>query len=603
MKSPLLLALASMIPAALLTADEPKAAPLPQPAVAAPAVVVQAVVIEAVEEAKPDPVRRVLRPGGIRALPAIVAPMPPNGDTISSSASPTASRRNVEAVYLKNGDIISGKFVGLDPKDGLVWEHPTIKPALKIDPASVARVTFAPRAGAPASKRQSSRVQLSNGDQLAGDLFEMDARKLVLKTWYGGDLALSRASLLSLVPGEETMGVLFDGPADDKGWEFSNVHAANIPINAQLPAEAMARIKAQASGAFQYKDGGFESTGVGAQVGRNFELPDRMNLEFDIEWSTSMSFFVNLHTDQLKSADQGNTYSLRFTQSSAWLYKYERGDNFSRSSHVGTSAQYNLTSQLGARPMARVSIRVDKPQKTIALLINGQFVHKWVDTGTFAGKGKGLVFSTRTTYPVRLSGIRLSQWDGNLPGKVEVAGGSDKEDFVRLANSDTLSGTLLDIKEGKMTFKTPFADNLPIPLNRISVIRFAKAEAPATAQKNPVRISLKNQGQITCTLKEWKDGKVHLSSPTLGDATIDASVVESVDFVVTSTAATPVAPVAGTATTRININGADVPQELLEQIQGAVEQFQINGANIQVLPFLKPRIAPPLKAAPDIKRD
>ena len=619
MKKPFTLAIAGLFAASLHGADqpkvEPKQKPAPVPAVAAPAILAPAVIVAqpavVIEAAPAVQIQRAapLHIGVIRMLQP--NPGGPESSVIVAPGVQPGSRRNIEAVYLQNGDIISGKFVGIDPKDGLLWEHPNIKPAMKIDPASVARITFAQRPAAAGPKRQTSRVELNNGDKLAGDLFELNAQRLVLKTWYGGDLVLNRAALQTVVPGEEILGALYDGPTDAKDWEFSNAHAANNAVlPANLPAEHLGRIRAQSSGTFQYKDGGFESTGVGAQVGRNFELPDKVNIEFDMEWTTTMSLFVNLYTDQIKSTDQGNTYSLRLSQNNAWLYKYERGDNFSRSSHVGTAAQYNLNTQLGARPMAHVSIRVDKQQKTIALVLNGQFINKWTDTGNFAGKGKAIVFSTRTTYPVRLSAIRLSQWDGRLPGKVEAAGGNEKEDFVRLANSDTLSGNLLGIKEGKMNFKTPFADDLPIPLNRVSIIRFAKVDAPIAAIKNPVRITLKNQGQITCTLKEWKGGKVQLTSPTLGEATFDASAIESLEFNVnTTTAQTPATPAAtsATATTRINVNGADVPLELLQQIQGAGGQlqFNFNGAQLQIQPFLNQKrilpIAPP--PAPDIKRD
>ena len=44
------------------------------------------------------------------------------------------SSANVEAVYMLNGDIISGKFLRFDPKVGLVWEAKNIKPAIQIDP-------------------------------------------------------------------------------------------------------------------------------------------------------------------------------------------------------------------------------------------------------------------------------------------------------------------------------------------------------------------------------------------------------------------------------------------------------------------------------------
>ena len=52
------------------------------------------------------------------------------------------SSANIEAVYMLNGDVITGKFVKFDPKLGLVWEAANIKPALQINPEAIDRVTF-----------------------------------------------------------------------------------------------------------------------------------------------------------------------------------------------------------------------------------------------------------------------------------------------------------------------------------------------------------------------------------------------------------------------------------------------------------------------------
>ena len=51
------------------------------------------------------------------------------------------SSANIEAVYMLNGDVITGKFVKFDPKLGLVWEAANIKPALQINPEAIDRVT------------------------------------------------------------------------------------------------------------------------------------------------------------------------------------------------------------------------------------------------------------------------------------------------------------------------------------------------------------------------------------------------------------------------------------------------------------------------------
>ena len=503
------------------------------------------------------------------------------------------NRKQVEAIYLINGDSLQGKFISFDEKGGLVWRHPNIKPDLKIDTKQIARVTFAPRPKT-AAKHMRSRVSLANGDQLAGDLAELTDKQLLLNTWYAGKITIDRNAVRTLVPGEIPLAVFYEGPREAKQWTFSNPNkGAGAPIpfgnnrRAQIPPAALQRMQAMRNGQWTLKDGAFQSTGSSAQVGRQFpKMGDQTNLEFDIAWGGSLSLSVNLYTDDLKNYNQGNTYSMRLSQTSAYLYKYESAPGRRRSSRIGNTVRYNLSN---IKQEARISIRVDKTKKLIVLVINGKQIEKWNDTGKFAGKGKGLLFSSRTTNPMRLSNIRLSEWDGQTPAEVKPTPKNIKEDFIQLANDDTLSGTLLDIKRGQMNFKPDFSDSIPIPLRRVSLIRMATGKAPAAAP-NPIRATLSGRGQITATLKQWKDGKVTLSSPTLGETIIDASAIESIQFNLDKTgktASTSTPANSGTSTT-LNVNGIKIPQELLNG-------RNFGGARIEVIPGGGIRIEQKLK--------
>ena len=521
-------------------------------------------------------------------VPQLVRPVPgrvpfgrvPISPSSTSQIPALKSKSRVEAVYLLNGDVLQGKFISFGDKSGLVWRHPNIKPDLEVDPKQIARVTFAPNDKATI-KPMRSRVDLANGDQLIGDLTELTDKHLLLSTWYAGRISIDRKAVLTLVPGETPLNTFYEGPRDAKKWVFSNSNQAIArPQAANLPPAALQRMQAMANAKWTLKENSFQSTGTGAQVGREFpEMGDKVNIEFDVEWDRSFSFYVNLLTDNLKSYSMGNTYQLRLSQTSAYMYKYENAGAQRRTSRIGTTVRYNLAN---VKQSARMSIRVDRTKKLIALVINGKQVGKWDDTGKFAGKGKGLLFSARTTYPIRLSNIQLGEWDGQLPADVKVTTESLKEDFIQLANVDTLSGTLVDIKRGQMNFKPDFSDAIPIPLRRVNLIRLADANTAPTVVENPVREKLKGRGQITATLKQWKDGKFHLSSPVFGDTIIDANAIESIQFNLEKSTQTASAPSAAypQVNTTININGKQIPQQLLNgrlNIKG-------NGARIEIIP-------------------
>jgi hypothetical protein len=437
---------------------------------------------------------------------------------------------SVEAIYMLNGDIISGKFVKFDPKTGLVWEAAGIKPALQIDPAGIDRVTFK---GQPPAKASRSRILLNSGNELTGKIEIVDADKVVINSWYAGRLEFKRTAIKAIIPargGSEQ--VTFNGPKSEKDWVFSTAKNAGgkkgIPGN--LPKKNVP------GGIFQFKANSFESTGSGAMVGREVEFPDKSITEFDLDWKTptgrSSTYFnlnVNFFSDNLKSGSNGNSYSLKLSQTGANLSRHEMQDGEPVSSRLGSNARVNLTG-IGSR--ARFSFRVDRKKRTFILFINGQKIANWKDKGKFAGKGAGLVFTSRATYPVRISNISIKEWDGSLPVSFKDTLGSPKEDFLRLANDDTMHGSVISIREDIIHLKTISFGDVDVPLNRAGLIQFAGNNAPLNEKlpKGVVNAKLKGYGSLTFSLKSWKDGKLEVESPDFGTATIDGSIVESITF-------------------------------------------------------------------------
>ena len=124
---------------------------------------------------------------------------------------------------------------------------------------------------------------------------------------------------------------------------------------------------------------------------KDLELPDRCALEFDFQYLGYFNLGINIFADQIKNEYSGNSYSLRLDQNNAYLYRIQNGS---------TSNLGNAQSQLSGKTECRVTLLVDKPAKTLSLLINDRLVNKWEDgRGAFAGKGNGVLFTSRTTAP------------------------------------------------------------------------------------------------------------------------------------------------------------------------------------------------------------
>ena len=162
-----------------------------------------------------------------------------------------------------------------------------------------------------------------------------------------------------------------------------------------------------------------------------------------MELASYLYLYVNIFTDSLNSYSSCNAYSLRLNQTYAYLYRYSRTRGSQR---IGSNIRINLTS---LKNKASIALKVDKKNRILALYVNGKFTTKWKDVNQdFAGKGKGLLFSSRSTNPIRVSQIRIREWNGSLPGQNKVSTGDDKEDFVMFNNEDSIKGKLIGIKDG-----------------------------------------------------------------------------------------------------------------------------------------------------------
>jgi len=460
-------------------------------------------------------------PPQILEKPRIIVPQLRGG--IPGSAGPIAipSGRSVnnkgEHIRLLNGDLFRGKFIAYDPKRGLRWKHPHVDSELLIAPESLATLAFESTPQPENSQQYACKIKLVNGDVLSGELALMENGELVLDTWYAGKLTINQAAITSIVPGYTKDKIYFNGPSDTKNWSQTN-------------------------GIWKLQNRSFSTASSGAMLGRHIDnTPKRAAINFEIDWNSSLNLYVNFRTDKLNSYSACNGYCLRLTQTYVYLYRYTFDNGAGRGKRLGTSSvRINLN---GANRNARVSIKVDENNSLVALYINEKFISKWVDTGGFAGKGNGLLFSSRTTNRIQLSQINVTQWNGNLPGQSKTVSGNAKDDFVLFTNDDSISGNLKSIKEGQMKIKTSFGE-LPIPLEKVDIICMAKEGRWTSPTMNPlikskttpfvrpplVQASLFGRNTMTFSIKEWKNGNVTVQSPYFGSAVVNAAAIQSAVF-------------------------------------------------------------------------
>ena len=428
-----------------------------------------------------------------------------------------------EHLTLKDGSMYFGKLTGFDPVQGIFWKHPNIVPDLRVDQNQVKYIQLG---NLPASKKtteNSWQVTLVNGDVLSGDIKKISDGKLKLDTWFGGELQLKQSSLKILEPKIKPAKYIFQGPQSVRDWEFYDPSISQtfhpLPANATAIEieEKIDKINS-GDGWKLTKNQTFETATGHSHVGRFFEkLPNRICYDFEIQWEGNPILQVTFLTDKLNPFNHfGNGYSLRFKPDTVSLYRHINGG---RSTNlVGSDVSINRNT-LGNR--ARLSIRVDREKKSIALFINDKFIKHWDDAQSdpLPVKSNGLSF-TSAGVKSHLTLSRISLKNGT-----EQQG---DQDFVLLDNGDRLSCKLIDISAGIMTFETPLS-KLPIPLKNIERVYFAK-NTPEPLPARTVRAVIRNGGSISGELVKWKDGKISLKSPFFGEVSFVGSIFQSIEF-------------------------------------------------------------------------
>jgi len=188
-----------------------------------------------------------------------------------------------------------------------------------------------------------------------------------------------------------------------------------------------------------------------------------------------------------------------------------------------------VRSQLTGRKRCQLSLLIDKESKTLSVLIDGQLIRKWEDTRPFAGKGKGLLFTSRNNSTMRLSRIRITEWNGSLPESDTSKSGNGKEDFVVFSNKDSISGKAKRIEGDKLIFTTNFGD-VPLPVSNMSSLTFSNPVKRLTPKERDVKMLMQKNGIVNVELLSWSEGKTRVRSPYFGEAVFDSSVFEKLDF-------------------------------------------------------------------------
>ena len=433
--------------------------------------------------------------------------------TSDSGASTPLLKDSREALLFRNGDLLYGALESIRPQAGIRWRHSDVDEVIEFTPDNISEVHFPPRPRVPVASPSACRLHLSNGDELEGNVVVFDSEKAVLETWYAGEVTVPRKMIQSIVPVLPEGAVVFDGFTGPEGWTIGK--AVSVLGD---------------SGEWKYKNGAFYATNA-ASIARDLKLPDVAIIEFDLAWKGVFQLAVAIYTDYMEPINLANKdtepafagfYSLQINSFSANLLPVKKNDPLRYLGQVSVPA-------FNQKNTAHVEIRANKPARSVTLCVDGQVIKHWIDTEDFAGEGAGVRFVHQGQGKIRLSNLKVYEWNGQSDEKL-VGTPDVKQDTARLRNGDKVTGQVEVIKNAALSVSTGDA-RLSIPLSRVKQIDLA-AKGVERVRDDPanVRAIFSRGGAVTFQLVQWQDGKVRGTSPNFGELAFDTEAFSRVEL-------------------------------------------------------------------------
>lgn len=481
---------------------------------------------------------------------------------------------------MTDGGRFEAEFLGVEGGKGMVWRHPAFEGVRYISQAGLRQLRLS-AADAPKRRSHTARVRFRNGDELAINLSGLNANAMQMETWFAGKLSVPRQHLAWLVPGGEGE-LVYHGPRSLRGWGAALMGVVlgddGEDVGGVVITEVMADSPAMQGGLkvgdlithmngkayldrtlliqavkkhlvgdtlkvrvqrgeesidlkvglaalhWRFEEGALVTDQVGSMIGREFEWPAVSELSFELNWKNMPGIDVVICGDRVREYNAMNGYKLRLYQNYAHLYRNTSTDGLTyNSTSIGTvSVKWPINKE------AAIKVLVDQKKATVSLLVNGKLLKTWKDPNGFAGRGGALGFNPQLADRMRISGIRLRHWNGQLPNgrSPQMAGGA--EDHVRFSNGNNLKGKVGSVAEGKLMVKTSFAE-VPVPLEKVATVVFAAPKVQPD-EENLAWITLGGEGRITGEILEWNAKGVLVRTSLFGEVTLDPTVVSSVQF-------------------------------------------------------------------------
>ena len=496
-----------------------------------------------------------------------------------------------------NGDQLHGTFLGIKEGPRAVWQRDDVAAPVDFKTTQIRHIVL--HGGRPVKPLSSlSHLGLVSGDRLPGTITGMDAATITLDTPYAGVLRIPRQQVSLMAPNPLGGRVYYHGPFIADEWKMRHAgYPDGLPDAAPADKEKDkadkdkddkeqdGKEKAINGNAGEEEDGQavndkardnlpghwlfsgaawyWKSQHGGTALVRETGMPDRAILRFDLAWKNRLCVAIAFHADFAKpkrregeakrggkergfipgdAADLprlfGNSYVLQMY--SNYMVLFRTAVNEEGAPSMDPIKLNNSNLRLMESGEAKVEIRSNRHNGSIALFVNDEFVAQWSenegggnDGAGFAGKGAGFGFVVQgDDSPTRISDVCVSEWNG-MPDSARSLQ-VDDQDVVLMANgTDRYAGRVGNLDDhGKLVFEGKHG-RFQFPLDEVAEIRFARdrlAEAPVDVADS-VCMRFSPIGSVSGHPLAGHDGTtLGILSPGIGELTLALDSAVMLEF-------------------------------------------------------------------------
>lgn len=223
---------------------------------------------------------------------------------IPVSQVPESDPAGSDLIRLENGDLLHGKFGGLN--EGLIWKREDIDGPIRFQMKSVRQIIFNGIRGADLSKG-TAFTTLVSGDRLPGKIIAMTDKDLTIESPMIGRTTIPRNRVRSLSPSPFGGELFYAGPFTSDGWmrpehRVPEAEEEEVEVPADEAAEAGEKATEEGAEAEEdpptwiYSGASFYSVSRGPLV-FDAGLPAVGRLRFKATYKAQLNLSIALHAD------------------------------------------------------------------------------------------------------------------------------------------------------------------------------------------------------------------------------------------------------------------------------------------------------------------